>query len=124
LDEEAVRRLKRHGPNRLAPPKPVSAPRILRDQLTSVVVFLLVAAAAVSLLLGDRLEAAAMTAVLVIHALIGFLTELRARRAMEALLGYDALQSSVLRGGRLRAIEAAALVLEDGRSTAGGRTPG
>ena len=33
-DSEAQNRLAHYGPNRLAPPKPVSAWRILRDQLT------------------------------------------------------------------------------------------
>jgi Ca2+-transporting ATPase len=112
-DEEAARRLARHGPNRLAPPRPASALRILGDQLTSVVVFLLIAAAGVSLLLGDRLEAAAIAAVLVINTVLGFVTELRARRAMEALLQFEAPHASVIRGGRTRHVGADLLVPGD-----------
>jgi Ca2+-transporting ATPase len=59
-DEDAARRLQRVGPNRLTPPAPVSALKILADQLRSVVVLLLIAAGAISLLLGDRIEAAAI----------------------------------------------------------------
>jgi hypothetical protein len=55
-DREAASRLQRYGPNRLSPPRPVSALTILRDQLTGVVVLLLFAAAVISLLLGDRLK--------------------------------------------------------------------
>jgi Ca2+-transporting ATPase len=91
----------------------VSALAILRDQLTSVVVFLLVAAAIISLLLGDRLEAAAIMAVLVINTLIGFFTEWRARRAMEALRELDTPRASVVRHGHLRVIDAQALVPGD-----------
>jgi Ca2+-transporting ATPase len=112
-EAETARRLERFGPNRLVPPRPVSALRILRDQLASVVVLLLVTAAAVSLLMGDRLEATAVGAVLLINTVIGFLTELRARRAMEALLRYEAPRATVLRDGQLRTIGAEGLVPGD-----------
>jgi Ca2+-transporting ATPase len=112
-EAEAARRLERHGPNRLEPPRPVSALSILKDQLTSVVVFLLAAAAALSLAMGDRLEAAAVGAVLVINTLIGFFTELRARRAMEALLQYDTPRASVRRAGQRRVVAADGLVPGD-----------
>lgn len=110
---EAALRRQRYGENRLVPPRPVSALKILRDQLTSVVMLLLAAAGVVSLLLGDRLEAAAVGAVLAINALIGFVTELRARRAMEGLLQYQAPRASVLREGRLQVVGAEALVPGD-----------
>jgi Ca2+-transporting ATPase len=110
---EVERRRARHGENRLRPPPPTPALKVLVAQLTSVVVLLLVAAAVVSLVLGDRLEAAAVGAVLVINALLGFVTELRARRAMEALLQYQAPRASVVREGRLHVIGAEALVPGD-----------
>jgi hypothetical protein len=84
-DEEAVRRLQRYGPNRLAPSRPASAWRILGGQFVSVVVFLLAAAALVSLLLVNYVESAAIGAVLRLNTAIGFVTELRARRAMESV---------------------------------------
>jgi Ca2+-transporting ATPase len=112
-DVEAERRLRHHGPNRLVAARPVSALAILRDQLTSIVVWLLVAAAAISLILGERVEALAIGVVLLMNALIGFITELRARRAMEALLQYDVPRALVIRGGRLRTIAAEALVPGD-----------
>ncbi len=112
-DAEAATRLARYGPNRLSPPPPVSALAILRDQLTGVVVILLMVAAVISLILGDRLEAGAIAAVLVINTLIGFLTEWRARRAMEALLELDTPRASVVRQGQLRLIDAQTLVPGD-----------
>ena len=112
-DAEAASRLQRYGPNRLSPPRPVSALTILRDQLTGVVVLLLFAAAVISLVLGDRLEAAAIAAVLVINTLIGFFTEWRARRAMEALLDLDVPRATVVREGQLRLIDAQTLVPGD-----------
>ncbi len=123
-DAEAEARLARYGPNRLSPVPPTSALAILRDQLTGVVVLLLMAAAGLSLLLGDRLEAAAIAAVLVINTLIGFLTEWRARRAMEALLDLDVPRATVVRQGQLRLIDAQTLVPGDViEVTAGHRVP-
>ena len=123
-EAEATRRLEQYGLNRLDPPVPASALRILRDQLTGVVVLLLVVAAVVSLVLGDRMEAIAIAAVLVINTVIGFSTELRARRAMEALLQLDSSRASVTRGGVLRTLGAERVVPGDIiRLNAGERVP-
>jgi Ca2+-transporting ATPase len=112
-DREAAERLRRYGPNRLPPPPAVSALKILRDQLSGVVVLLLVAAAAISLVLSDYVEAAAIAAVLVINTSIGFLTEWRARRAMEALRQLDVPRASAVRDGHLHLIDADRLVPGD-----------
>ena len=103
---DAAERLKRHGPNRLPPPPAVSALRILLDQFRSVVVLLLVGACVVSLLLGDAVEAAAIAAVLAINTVIGFTTELRARRAIAAILQLDVPRATVVRDGALRVVPA------------------
>jgi Ca2+-transporting ATPase len=112
-DDEAARRLQQFGRNRLPPPQRASAFHILLDQLHSIVVVLLIVATAVSVMLGDLLEAAAIAAVLFINTLIGFVMELRARRAMEAILGLDVPAASVVRAGQLRAIDAELLVPGD-----------
>jgi len=111
--EEAVRRLAEIGPNRLAPAPPVPATRILVDQLTGVVVLLLVAAAVISLLLADLVETAAIVAVLVINTLLGFWTELRARRAMESLAAFDEGRATVVRAGRLEPVPSGEIVPGD-----------
>jgi Ca2+-transporting ATPase len=112
-DAEAARRRERYGLNRLAPAAPASAWRVLFSQLESVIVYLLAAAIAISLAFGDRLEAAAIAVVLAINTLLGFVTELRARRAMEALLDLDVPRAAVIRSGELRSIDAAELVPGD-----------
>ncbi len=112
-DEEAARRLGWFGPNRLMRTPPVSAWRILGDQLTSVVVYLLAAAAVISLLLADYADAAAIAAVLGLNTAIGFATEFRARRAMEALLQFDVPRATVLRSGHVNIVEAAGIVPGD-----------
>ncbi len=110
---EAADRLERFGPNRLSPPKPTSALRILLAQFASLVVMMLVAAAGISLVLGELVEATAIAAVLAINALIGFVVELRARRAMDALLHYEVPVAKVLRAGRVERIASDGLVPGD-----------
>lgn len=101
---EAARRLQQDGPNQLRRAHGPSPLRILADQLRSVVVVMLIAAAAISFALGERIEAVAIAAVLTINTTIGFVTEWRARRAMASLLQLDSPQAVVLRDGRLQRI--------------------
>ncbi|HEU4525730.1 MAG TPA: cation-translocating P-type ATPase [Gemmatimonadales bacterium] len=112
-EAEAARRLERYGPNRFRRAPPVSAWRILLTQLRSVIVLLLVVAALVALATGDPLDAAAIGAVLVLNVALGFVTELRAHRAMEALLGLEVARATVLRDGSVRDLDARHVVPGD-----------
>jgi Ca2+-transporting ATPase len=110
---EAERRLERFGPNRLERVEPVRAWRILIDQFASLVVLLLMAAALVALAFGDVLESVAIAGVLAINTTIGFTVELRARRAMDALLRFEVPSAKVLRDGRVQTLPADRLVPGD-----------
>ena len=105
-DDDAAHGSLDTAPTAYRRPTRVGTP-VLLDQFHSIVVVLLIAAAGISLALGDLLEAVAIGAVLVINTLIGFAMELRARRAMEAILGLDVPIASVVRAGRLQTIPAA-----------------
>ncbi len=106
-------RLKVHGFNRLRQHKPRSALAILLHQFTSIIVWLLGAAAALSLALGDLADAIAITIVLVLNGAIGFFTELRAARSMEALFRISQVRTRVRRSGRIQEIDARELVPGD-----------
>ncbi|HEU4994569.1 MAG TPA: cation-transporting P-type ATPase [Gemmatimonadaceae bacterium] len=112
-DAEARARLTRFGPNQLRVARPRPAWKILLDQLRSVVVLLLIVAVGVSLVSRDMLDAAAIGAVLVLNTLLGFFTELRARRAMYALLRLEAPRAVVVRANVVREIDARDLVPGD-----------
>ncbi len=112
-EAEAAERLARAGPNRLEAAAPVTAWAVLVAQLRSIVVLLLVGAALVALGLGERVEAAAIAVVLAINTVLGFATELRARRAMEGLLGLETPRATVVREGLERDIDAAGVVPGD-----------
>src|SRR5215203_2473036 len=109
----AAARLATVGANRLPHAARVSPLVILGNQLRGVVVGLLIVATVLSLVIGDRLEAAAIATVLLINAALGFVTEWRARRAMEALLHLEASHALVKRNGQLVATPAEAIVPGD-----------
>jgi Ca2+-transporting ATPase len=83
--DTAATRLTQFGPNVLSLAPPIAAWRVLLAQFQSVVVLLLAVAAGVAWLTADPLDALAIGAVLVVNAAIGFVTEIRARRAIESL---------------------------------------
>jgi P-type Ca2+ transporter type 2C len=112
-EAEAARRRARFGANRLRIAAAVSAWRLLADQLRSVVVALLAAAAIVAFALGELPDSAAIAAVLVINVGLGFWTELGARRAMESLRRLQVQEALVRRPGGERPIDAAELVPGD-----------
>ncbi len=110
---EANKRLTQHGPNVLRTHPPANLLVVFLKQFNSAVVYLLIAAALLAFLLGDRLEAAAIAAVLAINAIIGFATELRAVRSMEALRALSSRYAVVRRDGDTCSIPAEELVPGD-----------
>jgi len=112
-DEEAARRLAEHGPNELTAGGGPSAWRILLHQLTSVLVVLLVVAAAVSAVLGDALDAVAILVIVVLNTVLGFVQEYRAERAIAALRQMAQPVARVRRGGAVREVPARDLVPGD-----------
>jgi Ca2+-transporting ATPase len=112
-EREAAARLALHGANDLPKPASRSIWSILLDQLRSIVVLLLAVAAAVSLLMGDVVDAGAIAAVLLLNVLIGFVTELRARNAISGLLALQAPRATVVRDGAEREIDAREVVPGD-----------
>lgn len=114
LDEQAiVERRTRHGPNQLRAHARQNVFVILAHQFKGVIVWLLAFAAALSFYFDDIAEGSAIIVVLVINALIGFATELRAARTMEALLNIATTTTRVRRAGKTVRIDAQELVPGD-----------
>ena len=112
-EAEAARRLREGGPNRIAAQRPRSVIRMLLDQFRSLVVLLLLAAAAVAWTLGERAEALAILAALVLNAAIGFLFEWRARVSLARLRSLAVAHAQVRRSGRTMLVGASQLVPGD-----------
>ena len=110
---EAARRLERHGRNELVEKGATGPLRLLWEQLTAVMVLILIGAAALSLVLGKFLEAGAIGAIVVLFALLGFLQEYRAEKAIAALRRMAVPSVRVVRGGEPMDVPAVDLVPGD-----------
>src|SRR5262245_1778179 len=97
--KEAQRRLLEFGPNEIRREKATSPVILLGRQFASAVIWLLLAASVVSLALGEFLDAIAIDVIVIINAVIGFLQEHRAERAVLALRSMTAPRARVLRAG-------------------------
>ena len=114
LDAATARqRLAEHGPNVLADAKKKTVWQLLLHQLADVMILVLLAAAAVSGAVGEWKSVYVILAIVVLNAVIGFVQEYRADKAMEALQKMAANQAQVLRNGQPVEIAAADLVPGD-----------
>ncbi len=110
---EAKRRQQKFGKNVLEQSRGRSAWSILVAQFASLMVGLLLTATGVAFVMGEHLEAAAILVVVVLNALIGFLTEWKAERTLAALEKQTVPTAAVLRDGVSREIAATELVPGD-----------
>jgi P-type Ca2+ transporter type 2C len=110
---EVVRRRRAVGRNALEQRRQMSWWSILWDQVRSAVVVLLAVAVVAGLTIGEFIEAAAVAVVLLVNTVVGFVTELRAVRSMEALQRLADSVADVERDNRRDEIDAVDLVPGD-----------
>ncbi|MEX0770507.1 MAG: HAD-IC family P-type ATPase, partial [Balneolaceae bacterium] len=110
---EVKRRLTGFGKNKLREYEEKSIWRILLNQFRSLIIGLLILAATASFLFGEYLDGWAILAVIIISVLIGFFTELRAIRSMEALYRMGRVTTRVLREGNVQETDASQIVPGD-----------
>ena len=110
---EAQRRLAIHGPNELAQTAATSALTIFARQFTSLVIWILILAASVSAVMGERVDAIAIVAIVVLNAVIGFFQEYRAEKAVAELKRMTAPRGRVLRDGSATTVPASVLIPGD-----------
>ena len=110
---EAAIRLEAHGPNML--PEPPRKSGILRflGHFHNVLIYVLIAAAVVTAVLGHWIDTGVILAVVMVNAIIGFVQEGRAETAMAAIRSMLAPHASVLRDGRRVDVDAADIVPGD-----------
>ncbi|HEU0246752.1 MAG TPA: cation-transporting P-type ATPase [Gaiellaceae bacterium] len=111
--ETAAQRLVEVGPNRLPSAERPAYATIAFRQLADPLVALLVVAAAVSLAIGEQLEAAAIAAIVVLNAVLGFFQEAGAERAVLALRSGTRRTAAVIRDGQEHDVPAEELVPGD-----------
>jgi len=111
--DSAKDRLKQYGPNILKTGDQMPWYMILLHQFANPLVYILIAAAAVKAFFKGPVDAAVIGAVLVFMALIGFIQEMKAKRAMAALLELGAPKAKVRRNGKTAVLDASELVPGD-----------
>jgi len=110
---EAQRRLAENGPNELTERPRPGFWKLLLDQFNNFLILILIAAALLSLVLGEMEEAAAILAIVILNAVLGVVQEKRAEEALVALKKMAAPEARVLRDGHRIAIPARELVPGD-----------
>jgi len=111
--EEATARLTQYGPNRLLPPYRRGPLVRFLLQFHNVLIYVLIAASGVTAALAHWVDTAVIVGVVVINAVIGFIQEGKAERALEAIRNMLSLHASVVRGGKKIDIPAETLVPGD-----------
>ncbi|HAT8564397.1 TPA: HAD-IC family P-type ATPase [Legionella pneumophila] len=109
---EAEHRLQ-SGKNLLVKQKKTSPLIIFIRQLNSLVIWVLLGSAGISFLLGEKVNAIAIFAIVILNAVIGFVLEYRADRAILALQQMAAPKTTVFRDGHAKSVSTSDIVPGD-----------
>jgi len=112
-EEKANQLLKENGPNILTEKKKRTHIMMFLDQFKDFMILVLIAAALISGFIGEFSDTIAILVIVVLNAVIGFVQEYRAEKAMAALKSMAAPRATVIRSGNTVDIPASELVLGD-----------
>jgi Ca2+-transporting ATPase len=112
-EEEAQNRSQKSGLNVLIETKKNSAFLLFISQFKDLMILILAGAALLSGWIGDWTDTLIILGILLLNAVLGFVQEYKAEKAMESLKKLTQTQSKVLRSGKLISIPASQLVLGD-----------
>ncbi len=111
--DDVSARLTQYGRNELVEKGGRTPLKILWEQATATMVVILITAAVIAGLLGDLKNTIAISAIVVLYVLLGFIQEYRAEQAIAALKKLSVPNVHVLRDGKLQEISARDLVPGD-----------
>ncbi|UCH54476.1 MAG: calcium-translocating P-type ATPase, PMCA-type [Pseudomonadota bacterium] len=110
---EVAARHRRHGPNEIQEGRRHGPFAMFLGQFTDFMILVLIAAAIISGLIGDMVDTLAILAIIILNAIIGFVQEYRAERAIAALKQMAALTAQVVRDNQPQVVPATELVPGD-----------
>ena len=110
---EAKRRREEYGPNALAGKKKKPLFKRFIEQINDTLIYILLAAAVVSAVLGEVSDAVIILAVVIVNAIMGVIQEAKAEKALDALKELSSPRALVRRDGEVSEIEAAEIVPGD-----------
>ena len=111
--EEARNRLLKYGPNELSKKKQKNPLMMFLDQFRDFMILVLIAAAIISGIVGGAADTIAIIVIVVLNAVIGFIQEYRAEKAMALLRKMAAHSTLVMRDGNPVTVPASQLVPGD-----------
>ncbi len=112
-DDEAKRRLEEYGYNELRKEEGVSPLTLFFNQFRNILILILLIAIILSALVGEVVDAAIIGVIVVFCAVLGFVQEYRAERALEALKKMLTPTITVLRGGKEEEVPSKELIPGD-----------
>lgn len=112
-NSEAALRLKQEGPNALRQAKKRSPVLHFFAQFTDLMILVLIAAAIISGIIGDLVDALVILGIILLNAALGFIQEYRAEKTLEALKHMRTSVTHVLREGKPMTLASSALVRGD-----------
>ncbi len=110
---EAAERLAQYGPNQLTEAPRPGFLQLLWGQFNNFIVMLLIAAAVISAVLGEWIDASAIMAIVILNAILGIVQERRAEESLAALKKLAAPEAHVMRDGKRATIPTRELVPGD-----------
>ncbi|HMK53985.1 MAG TPA: calcium-translocating P-type ATPase, PMCA-type [Methanobacteriaceae archaeon] len=110
---EAQKRVLEHGKNELVEEKKAGPLQLFLGQFIDILILILIIAAVAAYYVGDTLDAVVILIVVLINAVVGFIQEYRAEKAMEKLKGLISSEAVVIRDGHEQKITAGELTLGD-----------
>src|SRR5215510_5695019 len=110
---EAATRLRKHGLNRLPEGKKRGPFMRFLAQFNNILVYVLLGAGFIKLMLNLWVDAAIIFGVVILNALLGFIQEGKAEKALESIRNMLSAEARTLRGGETRMIPAEQLVPGD-----------
>ena len=112
-NNEAAKRLRQNGANELAAQNEINPRRIFIRQFSDLMIIVLLAAAMISLFLGETADAVTIGIIVLANGILGFIQEYRAEKSIAALKDLTAPKAYVKRDGNWREIPAAELTVGD-----------
>jgi Ca2+-transporting ATPase len=111
--EEARQRIEKYGPNELKEIKKKTLFKMFLDQFRDFMIIVLICAAVISGIIGELTDTIAIIVIVLLNAVIGFVQEYRAEKAMAALKRIAAPTATVLRDNTPKNIPASEIIPGD-----------
>ncbi len=112
-EQEARVRAQKHGLNEIKAKERRTGLEILLSQFTNSLVIILIIASIIAYFLGEKIESLVITSIVILNAIVGFLQEYHAERALRTLKKYLINRANVIREGKLVTIDVKEIVPGD-----------